>query len=413
MANHTWFFFPVDVFLDSEVYISESYNFGEKGSLDFFKKEVGNKKFRHLTSEIVNKEVEKHIRKNIAKAIERYNKLLEGRSLAIFRGRDYSPFQNIDEAKVEEKAITIFRKYLADTEALILDVDTIKLKSVIKDYFEVNPPFGEGRDKKCEFPDAFNLAMIREYTEKKRPVIIVSADKGFEDEENIRCFKSLRELLDAINSQDKVAQKVKKYLKSQSQFIFERVESELMDSLFGIEVDGRDVGRKGEWDGFEYEETELLSVEAIACRNIDVVYVDNILNVITINLGCKTKLELDCKFFDEANSMWDSENKNYLTTYYGTMNETHYTVVDTTIKVFFSGEDEDLKFEILGVEVDTNIKLDQYTLQKDGRKRIDKPSSRWYDEIIRRTNFCPDCGCEITFENDGGNGFCTKCAPNH
>lgn len=26
---------------------------------------------------------------------------------------------------------------------------------------------------------------------------------------------------------------------------------------------------------------------------------------------------------------------------------------------------------------------------------------------------CPDCGCKINFENDGGNGFCTNCTPEH
>ena len=26
---------------------------------------------------------------------------------------------------------------------------------------------------------------------------------------------------------------------------------------------------------------------------------------------------------------------------------------------------------------------------------------------------CPDCGDRITEENDGGNGFCSKCAVNH
>lgn len=28
-------------------------------------------------------------------------------------------------------------------------------------------------------------------------------------------------------------------------------------------------------------------------------------------------------------------------------------------------------------------------------------------------NVCPDCGREMNIENDGGNGFCTECAPNH
>lgn len=26
---------------------------------------------------------------------------------------------------------------------------------------------------------------------------------------------------------------------------------------------------------------------------------------------------------------------------------------------------------------------------------------------------CPDCGCKINYENDGGNGFCVNCAPEH
>ena len=27
--------------------------------------------------------------------------------------------------------------------------------------------------------------------------------------------------------------------------------------------------------------------------------------------------------------------------------------------------------------------------------------------------YCPDCGCPLNIENDGGNGFCIKCAPDH
>lgn len=36
------------------------------------------------------------------------------------------------------------------------------------------------------------------------------------------------------------------------------------------------------------------------------------------------------------------------------------------------------------------------------------------DEYVEGAyNICPDCGCKINFENDGGNGFCINCAPNH
>lgn len=37
-----------------------------------------------------------------------------------------------------------------------------------------------------------------------------------------------------------------------------------------------------------------------------------------------------------------------------------------------------------------------------------------YDEPLDGAyNTCPDCGCEINFDNDGGNGFCSNCAWKH
>mgnify|MGYP006916288650 CR=1 FL=1 len=35
------------------------------------------------------------------------------------------------------------------------------------------------------------------------------------------------------------------------------------------------------------------------------------------------------------------------------------------------------------------------------------------EEPIRAYDTCPECGCPIGIDNDGGNGFCINCAPNH
>lgn len=34
-------------------------------------------------------------------------------------------------------------------------------------------------------------------------------------------------------------------------------------------------------------------------------------------------------------------------------------------------------------------------------------------EIAGVYTTCPECGKPINFDNDGGNGFCKDCAPNH
>lgn len=62
MHINSWFDFPVHVFIDTKIYINESYNFNEKGNLSYFCKQVLHGKVIHLTSEIVVEEVEKHIR---------------------------------------------------------------------------------------------------------------------------------------------------------------------------------------------------------------------------------------------------------------------------------------------------------------------------------------------------------------
>lgn len=36
-----------------------------------------------------------------------------------------------------------------------------------------------------------------------------------------------------------------------------------------------------------------------------------------------------------------------------------------------------------------------------------------YQDLDCGYTTCPDCGCPIDYDNDGGNGFCTKCAPIH
>ena len=35
------------------------------------------------------------------------------------------------------------------------------------------------------------------------------------------------------------------------------------------------------------------------------------------------------------------------------------------------------------------------------------------DDVPNAYSTCPDCGCKINIENDGGNGFCINCAPKH
>lgn len=404
MYINSWFDFPIHVFIDTQIYINESYNFNEKGNLSYFCKQILDGKVIHLTSEIVVGEVEKHIRKDVSEVLSSFNKAVNDRRFAIFREKGYKQLQRLNESEMVAEAVSIFHTYLSETKAFMLHIGTIDLTSVISDYFEVKAPFGIKKDKKSEFPDAFNISMLHKYAIHNRPVVIVSGDGDFSEEEDIVCFKTLGELLDAINSQDEITHKVKEYLKSKRQYIFDEVESKLMDNGYALEVDGTDTDRKGCQHGVEYDEIELLSFAAISLANIDVVDIDLFDGMITINLDCKAILEFSCTFLVETFGDFST---------HGTMKETHNTMIPVTINTSFEHDDENVNFDIDSLDVNiSDIELNQSTLKEGSRVRTDDPN-RYWDDNESANNPCPDCGCEMTFETEGGNGFCVNCAPNH
>lgn len=404
MYINSWFDFPIHVFIDTQSYINESYNFNEKGNLSYYHKQILDGKVIHLSSEIVVGEVEKHIRKDVSEVLSSFNKTVDDRRFAIFRGKGHRQLQKLNESEMVAEAVSTFHTYLSDTKAFILNTGTIDLTSVISDYFEVKSPFGIKKDKKSEFPDAFNISMLRKYAMHNRPVVIVSGDRDFHEEEDIVCFKTLGELLDAINSQDEITHKVKEYLKSKCQNIFDEVESKLMDNGYALEVDGTDTDRKGYQHGVEYDEVELLSFSAISLINIGVVYIDLFDRMITISLDCKAELEFSCSFIDEAFGDFSSHR---------TMQEIHNSIIPVTVEICFGYENENVKFDINSLDVNiSDIELNKYTLKEGSRVRTDDPN-RYWDDNESVNNPCPDCGCEMTFETEGGNGFCVNCAPNH
>lgn len=85
-----WFEFPLAVFIDTQVFIKESYDFTEKGKFALLKKQIDNGKLQLLTSDIVKSEVESHMKDDIGKGLEKLRNAFSDRRLAVFREGDYS-----------------------------------------------------------------------------------------------------------------------------------------------------------------------------------------------------------------------------------------------------------------------------------------------------------------------------------
>ena len=77
-------------------------------------------------------------------------------------------------------------------------------------------------------------------------------------------------------------------------------------------------------------------------------------------------------------------------------------------------ENEELESEDDEVFDSKEMELDVFTEQSFDLSAENRTS---YEELARSDDdtydTCPDCGSRIGIDNDGGNGFCINCAPNH
>ena len=205
--------FPLDVFIDTEVFERLNYDFSEGGKLWLIKKQVNRGAIKLFTSEIVKGEVKNHIIHNIDKIIEEINSKFSRRELKILNNDNTPRFSKIDANELVTEALKRFEKYLDDTSAICLDIESIELKEVIQDYFKNAKPF-DNKKKKSEFPDAFNMAMINKYRDEFKPFYVISGDNDYEGLEGITVYKDIDHLLDIINIEEVIAQQARDYIKT-------------------------------------------------------------------------------------------------------------------------------------------------------------------------------------------------------
>jgi hypothetical protein len=126
-----------------------------------------------------------------------------------------------------------FEKFLSIHSGIVLRPDCGNLASDLFDmYFQVRPPFGGGRDKKHEFPDAASLLMLESMAaERSMSVILVSKDDGWkqfaEQSKHLYFVDSLSALCDLFLSESREA----KFIQERLRATFEKPSRELRGDL--------------------------------------------------------------------------------------------------------------------------------------------------------------------------------------
>ena len=309
--------FPLYVTLDTNIFDSNKLDFSKDSTLSLLINYVETGKIKIVLSNIVVKEVEKHI----VRASEDICSAFRGLRKEVLKIVSKGLLEQIgvktdllllDKEKYQEKSLDVWRKFLENLNPEILDLSLIDLNDIVDDYFDIKPPFESGEKKRKEFPDAFIANQIRKRFGKDEVIAIVCNDNGLKkacgNSQNHIFYKTLGELYNAINIQETEYKNILQEINCLIANYIPEIQNMLKNEDC-VEVHGLSYDKDGIESGFDYSDIEVVSVKNISCR---VRTIDEITDEIAwATLLGTVDMEVACSYEDYGNAIWDSENKAY------------------------------------------------------------------------------------------------------
>lgn len=396
--------YPLAVTIDTNIFDAAKYDLSEKSTLSLLVDFVKRGKVKVVLSNIVIEEAKCHLAEQTKKVLSisrnlRTDILKESTEhLVKYLGLDRLLVIDNKDALVK-KSIELFDDYIKSINAEILESELINLDSIIKDYFQIKPPFQSGEKKRKEFPDAFIACQIRERFGEDEQVAIVSNDRGF----NSACkvapnhffFESLGQLYDTINKDEVMYNDTVDIIENLKLYICFCISEYLKDNE-SIDVRGKSVDKDGIESGYNYDEFFIRSVKNTSFRVWSVDEMSEQSSIVT--LLCNSEIAVDCFYKDYENAPWDSSKKEYV--YIDTINirEKHNARFGC-------------RLEINRIEKDIKLFPFLVVLGGDSRKqryKVIEPESRSYEQDYYNTErkelgFCSLEDYESYLENDLSN----------
>lgn len=365
------FNYPINVTIDTNVFDATKYNLGDNSNLRLLVKYVQERKINLVLSDIVIREVKKHIKdqiENICAIEKRLRKEVLKKSSEHFINHIglSRVLENTDDRQLLiDKGIELFDKFLNDTNAEILNTDLIKIEKIIDDYFELRPPFENKAEKKNEFPDAFIVSQIRNKFDSYDYVAVISNDNGFkkafEEANNYHFYCDLRELYNAINKEEEATYQETLDVVEKLQYSIIRKIVWNIENCDDIDVRGISYDKDGVFEGFDYTDVEI---HDIADASFNIHTVDELTDEISkLTLVFNANISVDCTYEDYDNAMWDSEEGEYIFVEDITIREEHNACLAVRIEVNrISGDFTVYPFNVIlgGDSRKKRYRLDEY-----------------------------------------------------
>ena len=136
---------------------------------------------RLLITTVTRREILQHIREQVRSAVTALKEVsVEWSFLRSLPTRDFHALlEKPDKKDLEVSMTAAFDAYLRGAQADIIDLANANAEKIFDSYFNLKPPFSEGR-KKSEFPDAFAIQALERWCEDHdETVYAVSGDKDW------------------------------------------------------------------------------------------------------------------------------------------------------------------------------------------------------------------------------------------
>ncbi|PYT70744.1 MAG: hypothetical protein DMG39_14840 [Acidobacteria bacterium] len=168
------------VFLETQLFVTNNFDFDRRAFAELIDRVKEDRGRVFLTSVTVG-EVKRRIQVQVKEAIRfsevrKYLKVLANSNVPEIRARSERLFPE----PVTDELVKQFEDFLEKTKATIIDCSGVNPELVFQQYFELKLPFQEKKDKRHEFPDAFAIEALKDFSRSEgRDIVVITGDQGF------------------------------------------------------------------------------------------------------------------------------------------------------------------------------------------------------------------------------------------
>lgn len=294
------------IFLDTSIFESENFFLGR--NLNNLVELSRSGQIELKITDIVYREIIQRIKENINKANIAFKK---AQSLITGEGKILKNIYIVEIPKIDIEAtckimIEKLELYLANNNIEIVDTVLSNSQEIFEDYFNLKPPFYEGK-KKYEFPDAFTFNTIKQWTKvNNTKVYFISNDSDFAElsSEEIDCKQNLSTIIDLISRE--IDNKHTTFIES----IYNNSELQIIYSLdteFTSELEDA---------VYNYLENEPFyeDVEVETAKDINTEIVTGVINEVNLNSSFSYEIEsnifftVEVEYTDLSTGHYDKED---------------------------------------------------------------------------------------------------------